>query len=75
MWWHAVRVKDGKIAEVKPINGEASRANLTHAAFMLTGLTTVLDYGDLLVAPGLIDSHVHMDQPGRTNWEGGSRFC
>ena len=56
--------------EVKPVNGAASRANLTHAALLTFGLKHILDYGDLVVAPGLIDTHVHMDQPGRTNWEG-----
>jgi len=65
-------VKDGKIAVVKPINGEASRANLTHAAFLMTGLSKILDYGDLVVSPGLIDTHVHMNQPGRSYWEGTS---
>jgi allantoinase len=33
---------------------------------------TVLDYGDAVVAPGLIDIHVHMNEPGRTEWEGES---
>jgi dihydroorotase-like cyclic amidohydrolase len=65
-----VRVKDGKIAAVRPINGEASLANLTHTAHLLTGLSSILDYGDLIIAPGLIDTHVHMNQPGRTDWEG-----
>ena len=65
-----MHVKDGKIAAVRAINGEASQRNLTHAAFLLTGLNTILDYGDLVVAPGLIDTHVHMNQPGRTHWEG-----
>ncbi len=31
----------------------------------------VLDYGDAVVAPGLIDVHVHMNEPGREEWEGG----
>ena len=66
----AVHVKEGRIVEVKPVNGEASRANLTHTALLTFGLKHILDYGDLVVAPGLIDTHVHMDQPGRTNWEG-----
>ncbi|KAK9906326.1 hypothetical protein WJX75_000004 [Coccomyxa subellipsoidea] len=66
----AVQIKDGLIAAVKAINGDASRANLTHAAFLLTGLTKILDYGDLVVSPGLIDTHVHMNQPGRSYWEG-----
>ena len=56
--------------DVKPVNGKASQANLTHAASLAFGLKHILDYGDLIVAPGLIDTHVHMDQPGRTNWEG-----
>lgn len=68
----AVHVKDGRIAEVKPVNGKASQANLTHAAQLTFGLKHILDYGDLIVAPGLIDTHVHMDQPGRTDWEGES---
>ena len=28
------------------------------------------DYGDLVVLPGLVDSHVHINEPGRTDWEG-----
>lgn len=30
----------------------------------------VLDYGDLVISPGLIDTHVHMNEPGRVEWEG-----
>src|SRR5262245_13270457 len=28
------------------------------------------DVGDNYVLPGLVDSHVHINEPGRTNWEG-----
>ncbi|MEZ4792590.1 MAG: allantoinase AllB [Gelidibacter sp.] len=28
------------------------------------------DYGNLIVMPGLIDAHVHINEPGRTDWEG-----
>ncbi len=28
------------------------------------------DFGDLVVSPGVVDSHVHMNEPGRTAWEG-----
>ena len=28
------------------------------------------DYGDLVILPGLVDSHVHVNEPGRTGWEG-----
>ena len=30
----------------------------------------VVDAGDLLIMPGLVDTHVHMNEPGRTEWEG-----
>ncbi|KAE9599285.1 hypothetical protein Lal_00043947 [Lupinus albus] len=30
----------------------------------------VIDYGEAVVMPGLIDVHVHLDEPGRTDWEG-----
>lgn len=30
----------------------------------------VFDYGDFHVLPGLVDSHVHVNEPGRTEWEG-----
>jgi allantoinase len=28
------------------------------------------DFGDLVLLPGLVDSHVHVNEPGRTGWEG-----
>ncbi|HEX9659281.1 MAG TPA: allantoinase AllB [Rhodothermales bacterium] len=28
------------------------------------------DYGDLVVMAGLVDPHVHINEPGRTEWEG-----
>lgn len=28
------------------------------------------DYGDLVVMPGLVDTHVHINDPGRSDWEG-----
>jgi allantoinase len=32
----------------------------------------VTDFGDLAILPGLVDSHIHINEPGRTEWEG---FC
>jgi allantoinase len=31
---------------------------------------TVRDFGDDCILPGLIDTHVHINEPGRTEWEG-----
>ncbi|MEO5727260.1 MAG: amidohydrolase family protein, partial [Byssovorax sp.] len=28
------------------------------------------DAGDLVIMPGIVDSHVHINEPGRTEWEG-----
>ena len=29
-----------------------------------------VELGDLLLLPGLVDTHVHVNEPGRTEWEG-----
>jgi allantoinase len=31
---------------------------------------TVHEAGDFVVMPGVVDSHVHINEPGRTDWEG-----
>jgi allantoinase len=28
------------------------------------------DFGDLVIMPGVVDTHVHINEPGRTEWEG-----
>jgi allantoinase len=30
----------------------------------------VIDVGPLAISPGVVDCHVHMNEPGRTEWEG-----
>ncbi|XP_056894725.1 allantoinase, mitochondrial [Takifugu flavidus] len=52
-------IKDGKIHEIIP-RGEFS----ADAGFK------VLDVGDSVVMPGIVDCHVHVNEPGRSSWEG-----
>src|SRR5579871_5795286 len=30
----------------------------------------LIDFGALAILPGLVDSHIHINEPGRTEWEG-----
>jgi allantoinase len=53
----AVLVRNGKIGGVVP-------ANQIPANF------EVHDFGEAAILPGLVDSHVHINDPGRTDWEG-----
>jgi hypothetical protein len=32
----------------------------------------VTDYGDFVISPGLVDVHVHLNEPGRETWEAGA---
>jgi allantoinase len=32
--------------------------------------TELRDVGDLVIMPGIVDTHVHVNEPGRTEWEG-----
>jgi allantoinase len=34
------------------------------------GAAAEVDLGDLALLPGLVDTHVHVNEPGRTEWEG-----
>jgi allantoinase len=53
----SVRVSQGKIAEIGPY--EAGPAG-----------DTIVLAGDEVLLPGLVDTHVHVNEPGRTDWEG-----
>ena len=53
----AVLVREGTIAAVTPRGA-------------LPAGVPVRDLGDRWLLPGLVDSHVHVNEPGRTEWEG-----
>jgi allantoinase len=36
----------------------------------LPAQTDVVDFGARAILPGLVDTHVHINEPGRTEWEG-----
>jgi allantoinase len=52
-----VQLRDGVIVSVTSYNDGASSKN-------------IYDAGDSVVMPGLVDTHVHINEPGRTDWEG-----
>ena len=54
----AVGVRDGRIVAISPYDAE-----LDAAAELRLG-------DDEVLLPGLVDSHVHVNDPGRTDWEG-----
>lgn len=58
-----VEVQGGKISKITRLDDQRQAATLEF------GMHT-LDYGELIISPGLIDTHTHMDEPGREHWEG-----
>jgi len=52
-----VHVLNGKIERVGPIGDVPSGVQ-------------AIDCGDSVIMPGIVDTHVHVNQPGRTEWEG-----
>lgn len=51
-------VNHGKIVAI----GDYSHATMTGAS--------LIDAHSMVVMPGLVDTHVHINEPGRTDWEG-----
>jgi allantoinase len=55
------------------VAGEVRPATIRHEAGVVVDIGSGPaddDYGDLVVMPGLVDTHVHVNEPGRTGWEG-----
>ena len=53
----SIHISDGRIAAVREWDDAPSGLPLH-------------DAGDLVVMPGNVDAHVHVNEPGRTEWEG-----
>jgi allantoinase len=53
-----IAVSEGRIAAIEPVESR------------LTGADVVELGEDVVLLPGLVDSHVHVNEPGRTDWEG-----
>ncbi len=49
---------------------EAGKISAVGGADSIPKGTRVYDAGNLMVIPGLVDTHVHINEPGRTDWEG-----
>lgn len=54
----SIWVRDGKIFRI-----------LQGGEELPTGIL-VLDFGDRVILPGIVDTHAHINEPGRTEWEG-----
>ncbi len=53
----SIHIRDGRIERVADFDD------------VLPG-ASVEDFGEMAILPGLVDSHVHVNEPGRTEWEG-----
>ena len=54
----SVRVRDGLVVAVEGVDADARGAEVVELA------------ADEVLLPGLVDTHVHVNEPGRTAWEG-----
>jgi len=55
----AVHVRDGRIVAIDEYDGAAP-----------AGAREIVLADDEVLLPGLVDTHVHVNEPGRTEWEG-----
>lgn len=73
-------MSDLVIRGARVVTPDGLRAAAVHiSSGVITALTepgdiprsaTVTDAGNAIVMPGVVDTHVHVNEPGRTDWEG-----
>ena len=59
----SIHIRDGVIAAIDTFDSVPSGVEGAEVA-------EVVDAGDCVVLPGLVDTHVHLNDPGRADWEG-----
>ncbi|HTM26703.1 MAG TPA: allantoinase AllB [Vicinamibacterales bacterium] len=59
-----IRISHGRIDAIAPYEAEAASSRASDSA------SRVYDHGDLVIMAGLVDAHVHVNEPGRAEWEG-----
>ncbi|HYR42395.1 MAG TPA: amidohydrolase family protein, partial [Terriglobia bacterium] len=56
----SIHIREGVIAAIDTFDSVPSGAEIGE----------IIDAGDCVVIPGLVDTHVHLNDPGRADWEG-----
>ena len=54
-------IENGKISSIEDLNFPVTSAH---------SKTKIHDFGKKTLIPGLVDTHVHINEPGRAHWEG-----
>jgi len=65
---HRVALPGGLASAAVQIDGERISAITPYDA--IPPDARLIDAGEHVVMPGLVDTHVHLNEPGRTDWEG-----
>ena len=55
---------------VRPAAIHIDAGEITRVAAWADAPADVVDYDELAILPGIVDTHVHLNEPGRTEWEG-----
>src|ERR1051326_9333290 len=53
----SIHIRNGVIAAIRSFDSVPANAQL-------------VDAGDSVILPGVVDTHVHLNDPGRAHWEG-----